>query len=483
MGSESDSKTGAHVNGLKAPKSFPAGEQQAHGTSAPGEGDPAPSGRLAARLQTYRSIATSLFATTGIVALSITFLLGLSTNSVLIEPIPVPPELEEQGYTPEVIAQHLFDHVYNIQTVSLTKTAREGSNLLQSWQQPDFEIPSGVSLQSLYGYVRSLLNLHERRISGEIVRTTDGYRLYLRDNIVGRFEELAPAVTTARLERVLQDGARHLLRKVDPYTLAVYLRAQKETSQAVDIVSYCVRNGPVSDDAWAYNLWGLILKDQKQHELALEKYERAVALQPDFRPAYLNMGLALQKLPRIDLRRIDQHYENATKIFAADPEIYHQWGLSLAWMGLYDRAREKFDKAALWAALTGNRSAVIHLDYGAMLLKHGEALTESAEGEIGNFIGPWDPARLFEAAIDQFEDALEMDPRNAVAHYNLGFALLHPRGHHEWRERRLEYEKAVKTFSIAGDLENEYRERVERQLSFIKEVMIRMDGETNGQDD
>lgn len=90
-------------------------------------------------------------------------------NSVLIEPIEVPKDLADKGYTSHVIARRLAAEISGLQRAARIRARLEEGFELSS-AQIDFAVTSaGISYRALIRYVRQLLGLPEERVQGELV--------------------------------------------------------------------------------------------------------------------------------------------------------------------------------------------------------------------------------------------------------------------------------------------------------------------------
>jgi len=235
--------------------------------------------RLAAKLQTYRSIIASLSSILVLFALWVLLAVELRPGPVWVEAISVPRSLEDIGYTPETVAKRLIDQVLEIDRVAQAHTAKESSALAASWQQPDIQLGSGVSLQTVRSYARKWLGFRERRIDGEIVLTPGGhYQLHLREIGLGELPRLHRQETSSgTLDALLVEGSERVVHAVDPYKLAVYsLRHRNDTASARQLISYCLTHEPDTDDAWAHNLRGQMLQDMDLHRAAVDAYRLAI---------------------------------------------------------------------------------------------------------------------------------------------------------------------------------------------------------------
>lgn len=93
----------------------------------------------------------------------------------------------------------------------------------------------------------------------------------------------------------------------------------------------------------AYLLLGVIYADMKNHKLALDYYDKAIALNlPDF-TAYLNKGLLLS-----DMKEYEQSmkvYKQALEVEPESPIIYNNMGFCRMNLEQYEEAKKDFDKA------------------------------------------------------------------------------------------------------------------------------------------
>jgi len=91
-------------------------------------------------------------------------------HSVLIEPIGVPKELADRGFTGEAVAHHIVDELMILSKSAETlmrfgAVATSGAEIAK----PKIELPgTGISIDTIVYYVRDLLSLSDTKISGEI---------------------------------------------------------------------------------------------------------------------------------------------------------------------------------------------------------------------------------------------------------------------------------------------------------------------------
>ncbi len=216
-------------------------------------------------------------------------------DQVIIEPIAVPEALVRRGLTETVVANRLWDGLQDVKLAA--RTSKETIDSLPDSRSVDFSIPdSGFSIESFVFHTRKLFNSYETRIAGEIVcadvdcspsALTLRLRV-IRDSVV--VLDLPPVGDTA--ERVyFSDAAAAVLAILDPF---VALAATSETQpiKATTLARRLIR-AHHKDAKWAHNLIGIIRENEGDIASALAEYRAALALDPVFVPARVNLGNVL----------------------------------------------------------------------------------------------------------------------------------------------------------------------------------------------
>jgi tetratricopeptide (TPR) repeat protein len=246
------------------------------------------------------------------------------------------------------------------------------------------------------------------------------------------------------------------------YGLGLALADQERFDDA--IVQYrkadaLLENAKSPDRKLALHNWADALRGKKLHEEAAKKYGEAIAADPDFAPAYNDLGVTLAEQERFDdaieqfskaaalfetsgsparkhalsnwanALRSKKLYEEAAKkygeIIAADPDFalaYNGLGIVLAGQRRFDEAIEQYSKAdALWEKAKSD-------DRKFGLLNWGTALSEQER---------------FDDAIEKFAQATAVARNDAVAlfYYGISFAAC-------WR-----YREAIAQFDRAALLD------------------------------
>jgi tetratricopeptide (TPR) repeat protein len=211
------------------------------------------------------------------------------------------------------------------------------------------------------------------------------------------------------------------------------------------------------------NNLGTALLERKHYSEAVTHHERAIALMPDYAPAYNNLGAALRAAGRLDeaVARYRQALELKPDFASASynlanalleqgkagdsaesfrralrdnpnsVEAHNNLGIALAGQGDAAGAMAEF-RAAL---AIDDRSVHAHRNLGNMLFDAGQRAEGLAHLERAVQLAPSEPeavydigtillqAQDFRGAAARFEAALKLRPDWAEAHNNLGIAL------------------------------------------------------------
>ena len=211
------------------------------------------------------------------------------------------------------------------------------------------------------------------------------------------------------------------------------------------------------------NNLGTALQDRKQYDRAIPHHERAIALMPDYAPAYNNLGAALRGAGRLDEAvaryrkalelkpdfasasynlanalleqgKTADSAESFRQSLRSNPgsvEAHNNLGIALAGKGDTAGAIAEF-RAAL---AIDDRSVHAHRNLGNMLFDMGQRAEGLAHLERAVAIAPAEPEAVYDigtillqdqnfaGAAARFEAALKIKPDWAEAHNNLGIAL------------------------------------------------------------
>ena len=228
----------------------------------------------------------------GLAALGVALLVGITwllygaitDRSIVVNAFSVPPRLTEQGYDGATVASGFLDELtrlrsstyYSGETRSLTGTLA---------QQVQVEIPE---VRVSFGELRRLLHQslgHLTEIHGTLVDTADGYALTVRGTDLpakafsGKTNELPGLVTRA---------AEYAYGNSDRRAMAYYLERAGRRDEAIEFVRSSYGSATVEERPVLLNVWGNALGGLARYDEALEKYQAARELKPDYLIPYSN---------------------------------------------------------------------------------------------------------------------------------------------------------------------------------------------------
>ena len=163
---------------------------------------------------------------------------------------------------------------------------------------------------------------------------------------------------------------------------------------AAIVSNWPILSGDVMRSITEHNL-GAAFQADGRYDDAVEHYRRALALQPDYAPAYNNMASAFRA--KGDVRQAVSTYQQALRVRPDYAEAHYNLANALLDAGKSEEAVDHFERALR----SMPASADVRNNLGIALAGQG---------------------RLKEAAAE-FRDALRLDPNSAKAHRNLGDTL------------------------------------------------------------
>ena len=172
------------------------------------------------------------------------------------------------------------------------------------------------------------------------------------------------------------------------------LKNQDKIEEAIEAYNKALKIKPDYTDAY-YNI-GTILQQQNKLEEAIEAYNKALAIKPDYAVAYYNIGTILQQQ-----NKLEEAIEAYNKALTIKPDYaiaYNNMGNALQKQNKLEEAIEAYNKA--------------------LAIKSDD---EDAYNNMGTALK--DQGKL-EEAIKAYNNALAIKPDYADAHHNLSFALL-----------------------------------------------------------
>ena len=367
----------------------------------------------------------------------------LTGQRVVIEPFEVPSLLRDSGFTSRTIANKLTDHIATIRATAKTSMRRKQFVSSSSEAAPQvLALGGGISVDAMFQYAREFLGREPVRIVGEIVTTRDARdgppQVQVTARVKGKPARTVSGPLTS-LDALLLQSAEHIFLHTQPYLLASYLY-EVDPKRCLEAIQYVLQNDPRSDDARAFNLWGLLLLGAGRPDGAVERFRDAVRVSedPDIRAhAYTNWAAALHRQGK-DEEALEK-VQRAIEADAAHADAYHVWGLVLAAMeqqsatsatsptalDMFRRSIEvnpQFIPAyySLAEALERRNELTAAIE---QLRKAVDLDRSSADGRV-RLARALIRAREFGEAREHLERALELHPKSFEAHNTLGVALM-----------------------------------------------------------
>ncbi len=198
--------------------------------------------------------------------------------------------------------------------------------------------------------------------------------------------------------------------------------------EAVDLISQAIAEN--ATEAKLYADRGVAFRKLKKFNLALEDYQRALELAPNFFQAYVYKGNLFKELGQFD--QSVENYEQAISLNPNDPRVQLSLANTLQALERHEEAAKCFQKVV---QLTPNDSSAYN-NWGVSLraLKQLESAIECFEKAIAidpkayashNNLGlTYHDMKGFEQAITSYQRAISVNEKYDRAHNNLGQAYL-----------------------------------------------------------
>jgi tetratricopeptide (TPR) repeat protein/tRNA A-37 threonylcarbamoyl transferase component Bud32 len=196
----------------------------------------------------------------------------------------------------------------------------------------------------------------------------------------------------------------------DLYNRGQTLLELKRYKDALDSYNRAVEIRPEYAEAWKGQ--GNTLLQLKRYEDALNAYDKAIQIQPDYREAWTGRGAALAQLEQYE--EAINSFDTALKIKPDDFETWNERGDLQIKLKQYSEAIASFDKAVK-----------IKPDYSSAWYRRGLALHN---------------LRRYEEAVQSYDKAVEYKPDSSPSWYSRGNALINLQ---KYKEAVESYDKAV----------------------------------------
>ncbi len=269
----------------------------------------------------------------------------------VIKDIQVPSDLSDRGFTGDVIAQQILDHIAEIDRIGGSKkekAAISGFDLESS--MPSIQLPvGGFNLNAVVAEVRQLLGVTETKVTGEIytaVAADDDKKIPaeygVRLRLAGKGPILKGTPPDAHIDNLVEEAAERIMHQFDPINLGYYFYRLKRYDKAYETTVAALADPSDANDPWAYSMRGLIARDQGKFSEAVANIKLAIKKDPKFWMGYVNLSESYRLMG--DLPQAEAAARKAVEMAPGEQETHSALALVLFDMGKRDEAIEQAKK-------------------------------------------------------------------------------------------------------------------------------------------
>ena len=415
------------------------------------------------------TILAKLFITALVVAAFMMVYKGLSNDHYLIQVFQVPGDFEAKGYNGVVLSRKVQDRVIGLK--EYIASSKEDENAFEAELEPDLEIGVmgfGLSLNTVTYHLKNLLGRKNKIITGELTDLDNKMELTIRmsgfptENHVIEYEGTADEA----LDYLLEEAAKTILKNTDPYRLAVYHYYKNEYPKFLQIIVKLLEKK--EDAEWAYLAWGNLYNKQGKWDEAIEKWEKALEINPSFDKPLYGLGWAFYN---------KREYGEATiyfeKMIKKDPNSSEGWyGLARCYKSLENKGKalEAYDKAIeikpkYFSSYLNKASYLLEElqdTTGAVYLyQKGAEMAPDGIEKYFSLAGAYFAMGKYDETIASAHKALEIDPNNSIVNMNLIQLFLYGKEY----AKALDYLAAIRT--IPNDIRDNSLSHKQKSLRLL----------------
>lgn len=340
-----------------------------------------------------RGTIVNVFIILGLLLLTVmlsTFVARDLKPKTLVEPIPVPKELSDRGFSDNVIQGALADSLERIAREARQTVPIEISERVEAaTPEPALDIPgTSISLQSMVWYLRRSLD-NTVFVSGQVVRNEKNFTIYLTvrgsHGIYMDEQDDLHTKPNEDIKKIVSAIAENIMHWNNGFIYASHLSVLARRKCYLD-TSQC-------DSSFTPAM--LAFNEIINHGPRDENYKWAL--------------LALSKIAE-DRSRFDEEIADACKAIQQDPEFYWAYyniGIALAELGYTDEAIDAFKQATHYNQELGIAFNALGRQY---LVRAASISNKTHDDDV-------------ESAIHALQNAIKIIPQYQEAHINLANAM------------------------------------------------------------
>ena len=204
----------------------------------------------------------------------------------------------------------------------------------------------------------------------------------------------------------------------------ITLYSTGKAQSALEEISLLLKDFP--KDPLLFNIQGACYSSLYKFEMAIESYQNALKIKPDYADSWYNLGNIYRTLNQPE-KSID-FYEKAVEILPEYYEAIFNLAVSLEDSNRLDEAAESYNQAilinpdAIEARINLGNIFQLHNDYEEAIIQYTKVLdldpkNEEVLNNLGNIYRDLDQ---IDKAVEYYEKAIESNPKYAASQYNLG---------------------------------------------------------------
>ena len=358
----------------------------------------------------------------------------VTRSSFVIKDISVPAALATRGFTGDVIAQQILDHITEIDRAAGSKAEKaELSGLELSGALPPINLPAGgLNLAAIVTELRQLFGYSDTKVTGEVYIAEHAdeaknvpvqYGLRLRIAGVGPIYRSEQG--SADIAPLIEAAAHEIMHRYDPVNLGYYYYRTRDLKRASAMADEVLADPHSPNAPWAYTMRGLVDRDEGHMTDAAMHLREAITLAPNFWLGYVHLA----GLYRLD-RKLDDAEAAARKAIELAP--MQQAGHAALALILLDRGKEDEALVEMKRGVDADpKDAGGHLELGRLQVrlkrfeeaissfKTSAALKPGAEPLL-NAAGAAKSLKREGDSLSYLLQAARSEPKNAEAWLQLG---------------------------------------------------------------
>lgn len=257
---------------------------------------------------------------------------AMTSHSVIVEAFDAPESFSHRGVTGIAIAASILDELKRVQSATRSSVAAK-ANLSSAWSsEVKVSVPeTGISLTEISSLLKARFG-HDVRISGTLIETVNGdIALTVRgDGMLAKTFTGKPG----DLDQLVVGAAQYVYAQAQPVLWTIYLEGEGRYKEVLEFIKSRYSSVPPEDRPYLLNSWGNALgaTEGPAQRKALDRYEHAIRLKPDYWVAYINAMGALAGLGEEESAwRLGAKMREAAGSTLISDEAYHGTPAVLSW--------------------------------------------------------------------------------------------------------------------------------------------------------